>query len=301
MTISTQNPDIRCIALLTVGFVLFVSCRGTSGVDLPSQLSRFPGDLANPKLNAAGIYSDGWVAESGAVSLRQPGGESVLSVRGAIPKLPGAEFHTDVALRVDDKEVGRKSNVSGVFQVSVPLDGRTGMRRIEVLFSDLQPLPGADGRMVGAHLDFIGFESASSQTEHSSDILRGRGVELGKAWGALETFQGETFRWVDNDAEVILSVAKPDTVQVSLTVEGGPGIEARPFLLKILDSSGRQLAAAPVRNRTTLTYFVRVDAGTGTTVRLHVDDGGHPTPKDSRILNFRVFQLEAKPWQAGVK
>jgi hypothetical protein len=91
----------------------------------------------------------------------------------------------------------------------------------------------------------------------------------------------------------------PDTIQVSLTVEGGPGIVEKPFLLKILDSQGRQLSAAPVRNRATLKYFVPLEAGSGTVLRLHVDNGGHPTPNDSRTLNFRVFQLEVKAWRDG--
>ena len=302
MTIPAEKPDFRFIALLTVACLVLVSCGATSSVDLPSQLSRFPrSDLTNPKLNVAGIYSDGWVSENGGVSLQQPGGESVLSVRGEVPKLPGAEFHTDLTLRMDGKEVARKPGVSGAFQISAPVERGAGIRRIEILFSELQKLPGADGRMVGGHLEFIGFEPASSASARSSDILRGRGVELGKGWGPLETFKGETFRWVDNDAELILSAAKPDTVQVSVTVEGGPGIVERPFLLKLLDPAGRQLAAGPVRNRATLTYLVPVEAGSGTPVRLHVDNGGHSTPKDPRVLNYRVFGIEAMPWRDGVK
>ena len=40
-----------------------------------------------------------------------------------------------------------------------------------------------------------------------------------------------------------------------------------------------------------------LEAGKPAEFRLHVDGGGKSAPNDPRILNFRVFRLEAEPWE----
>jgi hypothetical protein len=113
-------------------------------------------------------------------------------------------------------------------------------------------------------------------------------------WGGVETFQGETFRWVDNDAQVRVASDKSGDAAISLKVEPGPGVGG-PFLLKVLDPSGRQVASALVNRRETIDLFVPVEAAKTNEFRLHVTGGGRKTPNDPRILNFRVFRIGAEP------
>jgi hypothetical protein len=277
---------IPCI-LSTALLLSLASCGGFSD---SSRVSRFPSDLTDPKRETSGIYRDAWVEETGSATLQQPSGDQALTVRAMVPNLGNTNFQTTVELRVDNKSIGTKMVGPGDFQFSAPVPGRPGKHLISVAFSPVQQLPGGDGRMVGARLQFLGFEPAS-RTASSSDIVRGVGVELGGGWGVLETFRGETFRWVDNDAHIRLIGSEAGDVALSLVVEPGPGVGGKPFLLKALDESGRQVAAVRVERRGTVKLFVPVESGKPNEFRLHVDGGGTPAPNDPRILNFRVFEV----------
>jgi hypothetical protein len=258
-------------------------------------VSRFPYDLKNAQINASGIYEDAWVAETAAVDLEQPEGKQAVTVRGTIPQVAGAAFQTEVELRVDDRSVARRTVGPGDFQIAAPVTGKPGRRRVEVGFSKTQDLPGADGRAVGARLEFLGFEPARASEGHGpADILASPGMQLGEGWGVLETFRNETFRWVDNDAQLILTPAKAEDGHLLVTLEPGPSI-GRPMVLKTLDASGRQIDAVRVQRRQTVELLLPVDAGKPNEFRLHVDGGGKPAPNDPRILNFRVFRIESVP------
>ena len=284
-------------ASLSVAIVVLLSLSGCKPVEgLPSRLSQFPADLKNPKLAVSGIYADGWIGAKGSANLEQPSGDRMLLIRGEIPQIGDASFHTGIVVRVDNKEVARRALPVGSFKVSEPVDRVTGKRLVTVEFSNVQQLPGGDGRSVGARLLSMGFEPAESRTAaESSDIVRGPGLQLGTGWGAIETFKNETFRWVENDAQLSITEAKSGDVSISLLIEPGPGAGGR-FLLKALDASGKQVAAVPVEARGTVKLSVPVEAGAPKEFKLHLDGGGKRTPGDARISNFRVFRIEAVPW-----
>jgi hypothetical protein len=273
---------------------MVISC-SQSGVNPPSRLERFPADLSNSRLEASGIYADGWVAVKAVANLEQPSGNQVLSIRGTIPKIADPAFRTDVRLLVNNSEIGRRSVGLGDFQLSAPVSTKAGPQRVAVTFSASQELPAGDGRVVGAQLKFLGFEPAKSAENGSPpDILVDSHLELGAGWGPLETYRGEYFRWVENDAQVFITADKPGDAGLSLAVEAGPGVGGK-CLLKVLDASGRQVAAAPVRARETVTVFLPVEGGKPNEFRLHVDGGGKRIASDPRVLNFRVFQAATKP------
>jgi hypothetical protein len=253
-------------------------------------LSRFPGDLNSSQLEVSGIYQDGWVGETASVKLQQPAGEQALSFRGTVPKIGDTDFHTDVELRVNDKGTARQSVGIGDFHIAAPVETGAGERRVTVAFSAAQQLPAGDGRMVGAHVQFIGFVSAGSVAASTAqDIVRGSEIRLGSGWGVFETFHAETFRWVDNDAQILITPQKAGDLALSLVVEPGPGVSGK-CLLKALDSTGRQVAAALIDRRDSVILFLPVEAGKTNEFRLHVDGGGKKAPNDPRILNFRVFE-----------
>lgn len=271
--------------------LLLASCGGSSD---GSRLSQFPSDLTDPKREISGIYQDAWVEETGSATLQQPSGDQALTVRGMVPNLGNTDFKTTVELRIDNKSIGTKTVAPGEFLFSARVPAGTGKRRITVAFSPVQQLPGGDGRMVGARLQFLGFEP-SNRTASASDIVRGPGVALGRGWGTVETFRGETFRWVDNDAQIRLAASQAGDAALSLIVEPGPGVGGKPFLLKALDESGRQVAAVRVASRGTVLLHVPVEGGKPNEYRLHVDGGGMPAKNDPRILNFRVFDVGLDP------
>ena len=278
---------------LTLIFLFLCSC---SGGGLPSRLDRIPADLTNPVLQLSGIYPDGWIGPAASLMLQQPGGDQVLTVRGMVPKIADTAFRTDIELLVDDTTVTRQSVGTGSFQLSARVAGRAGRRRVHLAISSLQQLPGEDGRKVGALLQFIGFESSVPGDASSvSDILTSSAAQLGAGWGVLETFNNETFRWVENDAHVLLAAPSEPFVELSAVVEAGPGVGASTFLLKVFDSSGKQVADAQAPGRSTVRMFIPVEPRKSADLRLHVDGGGKVAPNDGRILNFRVFRLTVEP------
>jgi hypothetical protein len=287
-----NTASIRCLPLLA----LLLSACNRGG--LPSRLERIPGDLANPALQVTEIYPDGWIGETGSLMLQQPGGDQAITVRGMVPKIGEGAFATEVELKVDEKAVARQTVGTGDFRVSGRVPEGKGSRKITIAFASLQELPGGDGRQVGARLQFVGFEAPSAAPPAASaraDILKGTGAQLGAGWGALETFQNETFRWVTNDAEIRLAAVSSPAVELSVVLEAGPGLGTTSFELRVLDGAAKQIGTARVRGRGTVKVVILMEAGKPCEVRLHVDGGGKPAPNDPRILNFRVFQLSVKP------
>jgi hypothetical protein len=283
--------------VLTILLALFSCGRTDSG--LPSQLTRFPADLGDAKLETSGIYDDGWTEKTVSVNLHQPAEKKVFSVRGTIPKINAPDFSSDIVLFLDNKELARRSVGLGDFEISAPVENKSGKRHVKLAFSALQQLPNGDGRNVGARLISLGFEDAKPGKDSASsapfDIVHGAGVRLGSGWGVLETFHDETFRWVENDAQIFITSDKPGAIAISLLVEPGPGVGGKAFLLKALDTSGRQVDAALVEGREAAKLFLPVEGDGPSEFQLHADGGGRTAPGDARILNFRVFQMEARP------
>jgi hypothetical protein len=115
-------------------------------------------------------------------------------------------------------------------------------------------------------------------------------VSLGKNWGPYETFRGSSFRWVDNDAEIVVR-RSAEEAHVGIACEGGPSLRRRTFALRVLDTTRRQVdhvvCDGPDRRQELL-----LPAGGDTRYVLHVDGGGKRVSGDPRVLNFRVFYLD---------
>jgi hypothetical protein len=259
----------------------------------PSALSRFPDHLSNPQLEPSGVFSDGWVAETAAVNLEHPAGRRVLVVRGTVPEIDRPEFRTNLRVSIDGREVARQPLGTGDFSIEAPAGEAAGRRRVTLAFDSSQQLPDGDGRTVAARLSFLGFEYPSAKSRLGAEIVHAPGVRLGSGWNTLETFKNETFRWVANDAQFFVEAAAPERRRFRLTVEPGPGVGGKPFVLEIRDASGRQVDAVEVRRRETVQLFVPLEGGRENEFRFHVEGGGRSAPNDQRILNFRVLRIES--------
>jgi hypothetical protein len=123
------------------------------------------------------------------------------------------------------------------------------------------------------------------------DIIVTDGLLLGDGWYSLEV-SSESFRWVNNDAEVI--VKSPDKLAMgtlSLELEPGPSLGRQFFELELLDETGRIVSTAKVQGR----KIVQLTLPPGVKsqkFRLHVEGSEQQdVPNDSRTLNFRVFWM----------
>jgi hypothetical protein len=124
----------------------------------PTNLQSFPADLANKNLEYSGIYEDGWISEKSFFVLSPSATSKFITVTGSIPQIDDPTFSTVLKLSVNGKEITSKSLGLGNFELTVPLTSQALKQRIELGFSKYQTLPGADGRISPAKINFIGFE-----------------------------------------------------------------------------------------------------------------------------------------------
>jgi len=117
----------------------------------------------------------------------------------------------------------------------------------------------------------------------AGDIIRSAGVTLGANWFPLETFGGQTFRWVNNYAEIDVTKSSLGAA-LYLDVEPGPSVVAMPMKLRFV--SGSSTVDFSVSHRA----VVRI-VPTATTTSMRVLNGGKPVAGDSRLLNVRVFSI----------
>jgi len=114
-------------------------------------------------------------------------------------------------------------------------------------------------------------------------------LALGKGWYLFETFGGQSFRWVDNNAEIIVKNPRTNSKSVALEVEAGPSLGTKNFPLQIVEN-GKVVGSIPIKGHARIVATVPVRPGAATTFALHVNGGGKHT-SDPRILNFRVFTV----------
>lgn len=278
------------------GAMLFVSCQGTPA-QAPSAKSRSPQELNNPLLAVSGIYPDGWIGKAGSMQLVQPAGSMVLRIRAMVPLTSDGGFRTILELGLDDEPIARRSLGLGSFDLSVPVPEGAGKRRVTLAFDRTQALPGGDGRQVGARLESVDFEKPDpARMQVPNDIVDDLRVHLGDGWGRLETFGSNTFRWVENDAQVQVDLGSARDAVVTLLLEPGPGSAGRPLLVRFLDRSGRQAGAILLDRRRTFRLPLPLQGGRAEIFKLHVEGGGARVSSDSRVMNFRAFAIEAEPW-----
>ena len=134
-------------------------------IQIVSEVSCFPTDLANTALLHDGIFEDGWLAACSSLLLGAHSDTSRLKVRGEVPYFGGYNFSTALSVSIDGNRMAQPRLCAGKFEIVIEPLGRRGLHRIELAFSDLQRLPDPDERWVGAKLDFIGFSDEADPAE----------------------------------------------------------------------------------------------------------------------------------------
>jgi hypothetical protein len=137
----------------------------------------------------------------------------------------------------------------------------------------------------------VPFHGKYVRRRRQSDIV-GEGLMLGRNWHGLEGApQGPLFRWVENDAEIDL-LCLGNATALRMEVEAGPGMGGRPCVLSVADRDGRRLGERTVTSRAAVTFPLPPDAE-GTTLRMSCTGGGEHVAGDPRVMNFRVFHIDA--------
>lgn len=116
------------------------------------------------------------------------------------------------------------------------------------------------------------------------------GFRIGRGgWYVLEEAAGAVFRWVRNDAEIVVTDAGARSLELDL--EPGPGMRFRPFVLSVRDERGEQLLRAHVPARRRLEIDLPREARVPYALTLHAEGGGMAVAGFTRVLNFRVFHI----------
>ncbi len=119
-----------------------------NALSAPRTVEHFPSDLANPNLEFAGVYEDGWASEDAFFLLR---GSSRLRLKGAAPFGP-----VEITLLVDGRESVKQKIEPGDFELqSGELAG--GKHRIEIRASAAARLRPPDRRKASYLIRGIGF------------------------------------------------------------------------------------------------------------------------------------------------
>jgi hypothetical protein len=247
--------------------------------------------------------ADGQVArwaDNDAELIVNPAGAGSRKLRFQIepgPEVPRRPL--EVVVLASSEEVLGTAPLQDVRQqvnLEVKLDpDRTAFLRLRVRDAvDRQALPGSF-RVFPAEPA----RAARWQRSSAADIIDPSDrLHLGRNWHPFESFAGESFRWVENDAEILLDVAPGASAVVRLEVEPGPSLGGKPADLSFIAEDGTVLAGAAVTGRTRLDIMLPPAAQRRRVLRLHAKGGGLSIPNDSRILNFRVFRCW-RPVDAG--
>jgi hypothetical protein len=179
-----------------------------------------------------------------------------------------------------------------VVPITLPLEpGRVAVFRLRVRSAD----PSVTGSAGGSYLRVFGPDRGRSLARDATDTSDLVGsdlhLRLGWNWHPLERFAGETFRWMTDDAEIVVDHLPRGVLLLALDVAPGPGLRGQPCRLHVADGNGRVVASATVPGRQVIRVALPVTGQPTEIFRLQVEGQGLPTATDPRILNCRVFSV----------
>jgi hypothetical protein len=122
----------------------------------------------------------------------------------------------------------------------------------------------------------------------------GSGILLGPGWFPPESFETVgTFRWAQDQAEILLDTSHDSTTRLAVDLEPGPALGALPLDLEVLTDEGRSVARVKIDTRSTLHFTVPSPSPPRLVFRI-VGTFASPSA-NPRTLCFRVFRLNRDP------
>ena len=164
-----------------------------------------------------------------------------------------------------------------------------------VLHAESKNLPTPhDPRILNFRALVVGIHSPITACRNGI-IFDGSPIARGKNWYTLEHYQGQTFRWVNNDAQIVLTKAQPAPFTLEAEVAAGPSLAGAPLRIAVETVGGKTLAEhGPIVGRSYVAFHLPAQPK-GKVLALHVKSADAKVPHDPRTLNFRVFSLKIKP------
>ena len=157
------------------------------------------------------------------------------------------------------------------------------------------PSPNGDRRILNYRL--LSAVLGSSIADCKRAIVRdGSPLELGANWYPYETFAGQSFRWVANNAQLKLTSAQSKPFALELAVGEGPSL-GQPLKLVASDGRGHRVpqATLPPASMPSYVAFSFPAEPAGTTITLSAPSKNLRVQTDPRVLNFRVFDAGVRP------
>ncbi len=272
--------------------ISLISSDEFESLNLPREVDINSGGLWNKNLEYSGAFEDGWVAEESYFVL---GGNKksrgFLKIEGSVPQIGDQAFSTVFRVAMNGEKILEKDLLPGRFELQVGPSKTFSRNKITFSFSRVQRLPGGDDRQVAARIDKV------LLTERASDgqdiVAADQDIIIGSNWYDLETFDGEKFRWVNNNAELILDTSNNGMQKTLLKIgiEPGYGIDQKPFWLEALDRNGRLLGKVLVSRRDDVELPLDLTDAVDNSIFLHLNETGKTVGADPRILNFRIFRI----------
>jgi len=219
-----------------------------------------------------------------------------LQVRNTIDFQDADDFKIQLSIdgKVVDETLVAKNTKMQTVNFLISKDHLSGKKYVELKIN--QSLSKFVTEQGDISLRYYGIEwtpvtSDSINTPAGTDIVVGDHIQLGTGWYPLEKASTYVFRWVDNNAELLVfRSGKKNKLQLS--VSAGPGLNRAPFVLHLVNASGQVVQSVNVNKKETVTFTLPLEEGTAGKYRLVVDNGGQGfAENDPRVLNFMVTEI----------
>ena len=118
-------------------------------------------------------------------------------------------------------------------------------------------------------------------------------LRLGPGFHGPEREDGVDFRWVGEDAAIVVEGSSGRRRGLIVEIAPGPGVGHKRYRIELVDSGGRRLARARgPEKRTRVRLRCRVPAGERVALHLRCLPGGLAAPgPDQRVLNLRLYRI----------
>ena len=98
------------------------------------------------------------MGEQSYIYLTKKDNHKKIVIKGRIPGIEDFKFKTTLFLKIDGKIVMEKELGIGDYEINELVSSINGKKKVELLFSDIQVLPGNDKRIASTRIFEIGFE-----------------------------------------------------------------------------------------------------------------------------------------------
>ena len=119
-------------------------------------------------------------------------------------------------------------------------------------------------------------------------------LRLGHNWSPVENSRGETFRWINSDAEIIVKThsSADRSLLMELATDPKVKITKLPLDLRLCDSQGELVGKASINQRQIITFDLNINESGSNMFRLSVFGSDQQVAKtDEHSHDLRVYRL----------